>query len=152
VSDAPASLTSALLSRRNGRSGFGFLPANRIDADEPIVIPAAPTLLRRDAQRRDLPHSDTAARQTSDEAPPLEAPRRDRPLRQSVPLDRDRHHRLRLAAAKLQSSARQLMVDALDHYLATVVPARVGAECCCLQPVAATCGAPTRPPMPEPDP
>ena len=71
-------------------------------------------------------------------------------MRQTVPLDRERHSRLRLAAVKLRSSARQLMIEALDHYLATVVPARIGAECICLQPVAVARAVTT--PMPEPDP
>lgn len=152
MNGAPASLTAALLSRRGASAGFGFLGANRLDLDQPIVIPAAPTLLRADAERRNLPHSDTVARTRLPAVASREVVPRERPLRQTVPLDRERHARLRLAAVKLQSSARQLMVDALDHYLATVVPARVSAECHCLQPLTASSGPLAHPPMPEPDP
>jgi len=152
VRGAPASLTSALLSRKGGAVTFGFLPAGRIDTNEPIVIPAAPTLLRQEAQRRDLPHSDTASRKPRDVVPRHESANRERPVRQTVRLDRNRHHRLHVAAAQLGSSASRLMIAALDHYLATVVPARVRSDCHCLQPVAADSGAPTRPLMPEPDP
>jgi hypothetical protein len=133
VKDAPASLTGSLL-RRKVAATLGFLPTDEIDADVPIVIAAAPTLLRRDSVLYG------ASRH------------QERAVRQSVPLDRDRHLRLKLAATKLQSSARQLMVDALDHYLATVVPARLSGECPCLQPVAATRGGSGCSTLLEPDP
>jgi hypothetical protein len=123
---APASLTGALLSRKGGLSTLGLIADDFSVPEEPIVLPVAAVASRE--------------------------PRLPKGVRKSVMLDRERHFRLNLAAAKLQSSTRQLMVDALDHYLATVVPARVGSACHCLQPRAASCPAPGCTPMPEPAP
>jgi hypothetical protein len=126
VRQAPASLTSSLLSRKEVGFTLSLLTTDLPRADEPIVVPAAVV------QRRE--------------------PRFLEHVRQSVVLDRERHHRLKLAATKLGSSARQLMVEALDHYLATVVPARVGSACHCLQPLTSACAGPSCNPEPEPDP
>jgi len=119
----PASLTGALLSRK-GFPTLGLLTDDFSIPEEPIVLPVAAVASRE--------------------------PRTPKGVRKTVLLDRDRHFRLNLAAAKLQSSTRQLMVDALDHYLATVVPARVGSACVCLQPPAASRAEPSCVPMPEP--
>jgi len=104
----PAPLTSALLSHKGGASTLGFFPAGHGMIGD--VMSAHPLATRPSG--------------------PSPSPS----VRQSIVLDRDRHNRLKLAATKLGSSARQLMVNALDHYLATVVPARLGADCRCLQP------------------
>ncbi|HTZ81348.1 MAG TPA: hypothetical protein VMC10_25785 [Stellaceae bacterium] len=65
------------------------------------------------------------------------------PVRHSIMLDRERHMRLKLASVKLNTSGRELILAALDHYFSTVVPARLGHACPCLvaDPTTdATCG------------
>lgn len=49
----------------------------------------------------------------------------------SVRLDQARHLRLKLAAAHLRRSSQAIMLDALDVYLSTIVPATDG-NCPCL--------------------
>ena len=65
------------------------------------------------------------------------------PVRHSIMLDRQRHLRLKLASVKLNTSGRDLILAAIDHYFSTVVPARLGSACPCLatDPMTdATCG------------
>jgi len=65
------------------------------------------------------------------------------PVRHSVMLDRERHLRLKLASVKLNTSGRELILAAIDHYFNTVVPARLGHACPCLvtdPTTEATCG------------
>jgi len=54
------------------------------------------------------------------------------PIRLSLKLDRARHQHLKLAAARLGMSHRDLLAQALDHYLRTVVPTLVPTSCACL--------------------
>jgi hypothetical protein len=54
------------------------------------------------------------------------------PVRHSIMLDRERHLRLKLASVKLNTSGRELILAAIDHYFSTVVPARLGSACPCL--------------------
>ena len=54
-------------------------------------------------------------------------------VRVSVQLDRARRQHLQLAAAKLGVSNQKLLLDALDHYLRSEVPVRVGERCACLK-------------------
>ncbi len=65
------------------------------------------------------------------------------PVRHSIMLDRERHLRLKLASVKLNTSGRELILAAIDHYFSTVVPARLGSACPCLMTdptTDATCG------------
>lgn len=65
------------------------------------------------------------------------------PVRHSIMLDRERHLRLKLASVKLNTSGRDLILAAIDHYFSTVVPARLGSACPCLMTdptTDATCG------------
>jgi len=65
------------------------------------------------------------------------------PVRHSIMLDRERHLRLKLASVKLNTSGRELILAAIDHYFNTVVPARLGHACPCLvtdPTTEATCG------------
>ncbi len=65
------------------------------------------------------------------------------PVRHSIALDRERHLRLKLASVKLNTSGRELILAAIDHYFSTVVPARLGSACPCLMTdptTEATCG------------
>jgi hypothetical protein len=57
------------------------------------------------------------------------------PIRLSLKLDRARHQHLKLAAARLGMSHRELLGQALDHYLRTVVPTLVPTSCACLAQV-----------------
>lgn len=65
------------------------------------------------------------------------------PVRHSIALDRERHLRLKLASVKLNTSGRELILAAIDHYFSTVIPARLGSACPCLMTdptTDATCG------------
>ena len=57
------------------------------------------------------------------------------PVRLSLKLDRARHQHLKLAAAKLGMNHRDLLAQALDYYLRSVVPTLVSTSCACLAQV-----------------
>lgn len=50
----------------------------------------------------------------------------------SLRLDESRHLRLKLAAAHQRRSAQQILVGALDRYLAELAPCAIGRKCACL--------------------
>ena len=55
------------------------------------------------------------------------------PVRISLKIDRVRRQHLQLAAARLDISSQELLVNALDHYLRSEVPAQIAGTCCCLK-------------------
>ena len=79
-------------------------------------------------------HSGRSIASTIDLVPkPRRQPDPNAPVRVSVQLDRARRQHLQLAAAKLGVSNQQLLLEALDHYLRSEVPARVAEPCACLK-------------------
>ena len=103
----PATLTSALLARKGGASpAFPLIPSLGEDRPE-----------RRAAGRAGLPMT------TEDRAPVAKL---------TLRLDRERHLKLKLAAAHLRMSAQEILTKALDQYLDDMIPTCVDGGCQCL--------------------
>ncbi|NQU69084.1 MAG: hypothetical protein HQ514_00965 [Rhodospirillales bacterium] len=57
-------------------------------------------------------------------------------------LDPGRHLKIKLAAAHLNLNLQEIMIDALDRYLARVIPSNLGVVCNCLaEPIQVSAGA-----------
>lgn len=106
-----AALSSTLLYRKGGASTAGFTPIHHWVQDGGTVA----VLAIRPRQ-----------------------PNASQPTRISLRLDPRRHQHLKLAAMKLGTSSRDLLLMALDHYLATVVPQQIAGPCCCLKETSAS--------------
>ena len=109
----PASLTSSLIVTKGNAAPAGLLAMNRKrNSTRPAVSPKATK-----------PH------------PPIEGEAPQSPGQRSrltLRLDRDRHLKIKLAAAHLNLSLQELMIDALHNYLADVRPTNFGDACNCL--------------------
>jgi hypothetical protein len=109
----PASLTSSLIVTKGNAAPAGLLAMNRKrNSSRPVIGPKA--------TKPHLPHDDNT--------PPSPAQRSRLTLR----LDPDRHLKIKLAAAHLNLSLQEMMIDALDSYLADVRPINIGGVCNCL--------------------
>ena len=123
----PAILSSIHLARKGDAAPTGYTPlrahdvntvksANENTDDAPSVTasvvtpPAAPAAFRGGDQ------------------PSIDKGR----ARVSVRLDRDRHLKLKLAAAHLQGSLQAIITDALDQYLDQIGPEVLQGDCNCL--------------------
>lgn len=114
----PASLTSSLIVSKGNAAPAGLLAMNRKRNSSRPLIGSKATKPRPPA------HGD--ARQATAQRSRL-----------SLRLDRDRHLKIKLAAAHLNLSLQELMIDALDSYLADVKPSLPDGICNCLDgPVA----------------
>lgn len=102
-----ASLTSTLLVTKGGAAPSGFLARPERSATVQ-ALPIRP--LRRAGGGKDEGH-----------------------LRLSLRIGDARHRRLRLAAAHLHQSGHAVMMAALDHYLARVVPTLLDGPCRCIE-------------------
>ena len=60
------------------------------------------------------------------------APRQSRRVNLSFRLDKDRHHRLKVAAAHANRSAQDILMSALDDYLDQMAGAYMDGSCNCL--------------------
>ena len=103
----PAPLTSALLARKGGATP-AFPLISSLGEDRPE---------RRVNGRAGLPVT------TDDRAPVAKL---------TLRLDRERHLKLKLAAAHLRRSAQEILTNALDQYLDDVIPTCVESGCQCL--------------------
>jgi hypothetical protein len=115
-----ASLTGSLMARK-GTAGPSHLELE--DADLPEGRPAPPRLVRSSegkAKRK------SAAKRKSSEAA---ATKRRFTLR----LSEDEHIRMRLASIHLHMSAQQMVMAALDKYMAATAPHIRGGDCSCIE-------------------
>ena len=104
----PAPLTSALLARKGGASpAFPLIPSLRDDR----------------AEQRAMGRSGLPAVSAEDRAMVAKL---------TLRLDRDRHLKLKLAAAHLRMSAQEILTKALDQFLDDVIPNCVEGGCQCL--------------------
>jgi hypothetical protein len=115
----PAVLSSALLARKGSAAPTGYTPMRVQDvgtargANENAGKPQPPPLSLATA---------------GGGMPSLDSER----ARVSVRLDRERHLKLKLTAAHLQSSLQDIFTDALDRYLEQLGPEVLRNDCACL--------------------
>ncbi|MDH3738031.1 MAG: hypothetical protein OER92_02475 [Alphaproteobacteria bacterium] len=109
----PASLSSALLARKGAAMPTGYTPlrpnAENPSAGNPVthIAPVAATF---------------AGPAATDNGR----------VRVSVRLDRERHLKLKLTAAHLDTSLQDIIIDALDRYLEELGPEVLRSDCSCL--------------------
>jgi len=129
-----ASLTGSLMARKGtaGPSRLELEEAERKDNRPPpprLVSPAP-----------------AAAKQTGAKAGPAaraktsSAPAGDK-RRFTLRLDEDQHMRMRLASVHLHMSAQQMVMKALDRYLADTVPHIRGGDCACIESSTGGCAS-----------
>lgn len=115
----PAVLSSTLLARKGSAAPTGYTPIRAHDvgtargANEIAGKPPRPSL----------------SVATTDGGPPSRDGER---ARVSVRLDRERHLKLKLTAAHLESSLQDLLIEALDRYLEQLGPEVLRNDCACL--------------------
>ncbi len=115
----PAVLSSALLARKGSALPTGYTPIRAQD------VGAARSANENAGKPHPLPPPALVARGGP---PPTENGR----ARVSVRLDRERHLKLKLTAAHLQSSLQDIFTDALDRYLEQIGPEVLRSDCACL--------------------
>ena len=120
----PALLSSTLLARKGAAMPTGYAATGpqvgvHPGANENVRASGGPAQKRRDVR--------VALARTA--TPPTDAAER---ARVSVRLDRDRHLKLRLAAAHLHTSLQAVISDAIDRYLEEIGPEMLQSDCTCL--------------------
>ena len=127
----PAILSSVHLARKGDAVPTGYTPLRAQDVtavasankNADSVLPETSPLITSVA----APISAPAAFAGGDPPPP-----HGERARVSVRLDRDRHLKLKLAAAHLQGSLQDVITDALDQYLDQIGPEVLQGDCNCL--------------------
>ena len=116
---SPSKLTSALIARKGHAvpSGYGFTAPSRFPPVS-VVPDQDPENGSRSASRRAAPAK------VSERAP-------DR-ARVSLRLNEERHLRLRLTAAHMQTTLQHVLTQALDNYLDHISPGVIRDNCLCL--------------------
>lgn len=116
--NGPAVLSGALLARKGAAAPTGYTPLRPQDVNTGGTVPKNPPAVsgRTAAGAGEPPSTDGEAAR----------------MRLSVRLDRDRHLKLRLTAAHLESSLQDIMVEALDRYLEQLGPEVLRNDCACL--------------------
>ena len=115
----PAVLSSALLARKGSALPTGYTPIRAQD------VGAVRSANEYGGKPQPGP---TPALVAVGGPPPTESGR----ARVSVRLDRERHLKLKLTAAHLQSSLQDIFTDALDRYLEQIGPEVLRNDCACL--------------------
>ena len=125
----PARLTSALLARKGDALPTGGFAHTRLD-----LVPPQPSAARLEPQRRGTSRPRSAL---SHDLPTAQKPNRrtaradqDR-VAFTVRLDRERHLRLKILAARRGSSGQEILMQALDAYLEACAT-----DCACLRDAA----------------
>lgn len=112
----PARLTAALLARKGNALPTGGFAHSRLDR-----LPPPASAPKPDRQPWAAPGPDEAAREPSRPAQPEPCrsigETEDERVAFTLRLDRDRHARLRILAAKRGRSGQEMLVKALDAYL-----------------------------------
>ena len=103
----PAALTSSLLARKGGAT-----PA----------FPLIPSLGENHPHHRPVARPGLPVR--TDDSPTI--------AKLTLRLDRERHLKLKLAAAHLRMSAQEILTKALDQHLDDVIPTCIEDDCKCL--------------------
>lgn len=115
----PSKLTSALIARKGHAvpSGFG-IPAPLRYAGAPVIPNHSPKNGSRSAYHGAAPvkESETEAQRA----------------RVSLRLNEERHLRLRLTAAHMQTTLQDILTQALDNYLNQISPEVIRDDCLCL--------------------
>lgn len=117
--NGPAVLSSALLARKGSAEPTGYSPIRARD------LGAATRAIHKARKPRPVPVPALAG----GDGPPLRDYAR---ARVSLRLDRDRHLKLKLTAAHLDSSLQDLLIEALDRYLEQIGPEVLRSDCACL--------------------
>ena len=126
---APARLSGELLARKGHALPAGGLTYTAMTLDQPLPSYGTHALVRygslpaQDALARDGSHRTLAERRRQPAGR-----REDHRVALTLRLDRDRHRRLRIFCARQECSSQEVIVRALDAYLATC-----GDDCACLR-------------------
>jgi hypothetical protein len=127
-----ASLTSSLMARK-GTAGPSRLEEDEIEQHNgrptPRLVSSTPVAANKSASKS----APAKPKKASDTA----ADKRRFTLR----LNEDQHIRMRLASVHLHMSAQQMVMQALDQYLAETVPHIRGGDCLCVGPGNGGCGS-----------
>ncbi len=117
---SPSKLTSALIARKGHAvpSNFGMLAPSRYTG-EPVIPNHAPKNGSRSAGFI--------------AAPAKESKRQAERARVSLRLNQERHLRLRLTAAHMQTTLQDILTEALDNYLNQISPEVIRDNCLCLR-------------------
>ncbi len=119
----PASLTSTLIVTKGNAAPTGLLAMNGN---------VSSTARNPDSVTGDGARKGSATRNNSQAQRP----------RLTLRLDPGRHLKIKLAAAHLNLNLQEIMIDALDRYLAEVIPSNLGVACNCLaEPIQVSAGA-----------
>jgi hypothetical protein len=124
-----ASLTSSLMARK-GAAGPSRLEqeeaAHKNGRPAPRLVASTPHVPKKSA-----PAKTRHAKTTKAQTPVGEAAADKR--RFTLRLSEDQHIRMRLASVHLHMSAQQMVMKALDQYLAETVPHIRGGDCACME-------------------
>lgn len=121
-----ASLTSSLMARKGAA---GPSPLEQEDAEQVDDRPAPPRLVSTSP----LGAKTGTPAKPRKSAKPAKAPASDTDKRRfTLRLSEDQHIRMRLASVHLHMSAQQMVMKALDRYLAETVPHIRGGDCACM--------------------
>jgi hypothetical protein len=130
----PARLTSALLARKGDAYPSGDFVAATIDAGQPLPPPAM--LTRRAGMALVSECGAPPARQVRGGGRGPGDGGNGR-VALTLRLDRERHRRLRIFGARHERTGQEVILEALDAYLAAC-----GADCACLRDAAQGCAKP----------
>lgn len=134
-----ASLTSSLMARK-GTAGPSRLEqaeaAHNNGRPAPRLVASTPHVPKKSAPAK-TSHAKTSHAKT----PHAKTPRAQAPVgeaaadkrRFTLRLSEDQHIRMRLASVHLHMSAQQMVMKALDQYLAETVPHIRGGDCACME-------------------
>jgi hypothetical protein len=120
--NGPAVLSGAMLARKGTATPTGYTPLR------PQAAGPARGANQNGANPRPAPVPAPVTPAVGGGSPPAASER----SRVSVRLDRDRHFKLKLTAAHLESSLQDVIIDALDRYLEQIGPEVLRNDCACL--------------------
>jgi len=129
-----ASLTGALLSIKGRANAAGFKPG-RPRKGTIRRTPWAVSELNDGPQAPPAPTHAAGgceARHSAEPSASAASPAATESVKMTLRLDRSRHLRLKLASAHQRTTGQQLLVAALDRYLADLAPCALGRKCACL--------------------
>lgn len=122
-----ASLTSSLMARK-GAAGPSHLEQDEIEQHNgrptPRLVASTPVTVKKSASAKSKKAGEAAADKR----------------RFTLRLNEDQHIRMRLASVHLHMSAQQMVMKALDQYLAETVPHIRGGDCLCMGAGDGGCG------------
>ena len=132
----PSKLTSALIARKGHAvpSGFGFPGSSRYS--NPALAPDDSYGIGHSVSSERVDSAACGAESGYENSQESVVRRNSTPAarraRVSLRLDDERHLRLRLSAAHMETTLQNVLVQALDHYLDQISPEVIRANCLCL--------------------